>query len=118
VNQNDFPMMLYKAGGAEDIHGGRFHTHIVHDADALEAALADGWHKTTPEAAQASKAAATQGATATAGGEGTDDNAPPTRAELEQKARELNIEFKPNIGDKKLAERIEAALADGADNKE
>jgi len=38
------------------------------------------------------------------------DDAPPTRAELEAKAKELNIEFSPNIGDKKLSERIQAAL--------
>lgn len=38
------------------------------------------------------------------------DDTPPTRAELEAKANELHIEFSPNIGDKKLAERIQAAL--------
>jgi hypothetical protein len=39
------------------------------------------------------------------------DNAAPTRAELEQKANELGVEFSPRLGDAKLAERIEAALA-------
>lgn len=106
-----FPKMLYKAGGPHDIHGGKFDTHIVHDVDELDTALAGGWHKTTPEAkAAAAKPVSTAAASSTAI---PDDNAPPTRAELEQKARELGIDFATNIGDKKLAERIDAALAGG-----
>jgi hypothetical protein len=103
--------MLYKAGGPHDIHGGKFDTHIVHDADELDAALAGGWHKTTSEA----KAAAEKPSTVAASSNAAipDDNAPPTRSELEQKARELGIDFAANIGDKKLAERIDAALAGG-----
>jgi hypothetical protein len=98
---NDFPRMIYKAGGPEEIHGGRFHTHIVHDVDELDAALADGWHLTTPDAADAAAPKPKDEA---------DDDAPATRAELEQKATKLGIEFSPRIGDAKLAERIEAAL--------
>lgn len=99
---NQFPQMLYQTGGTEEIHGGKFATHIVNDQDELDAALADGWHLTTCEA----KAAVEKPA-----GGGLDDNAPPTREELEQKATELGIEFSPRIGDAKLAERIELALA-------
>jgi hypothetical protein len=98
---NDFPRMIYKADGPEEIHGGRFHTHIVHDVDELDAALSDGWHLTTPEAADAAAPKPKDEA----------DDAPATRAELEQKAAELGIEFSPRIGDAKLTERIEAALA-------
>lgn len=96
---NSFPRMLYKAGGVEEIHGGKFATLIVQDATELDAALAGGWYLTTPEA----KAAAVPA-----------DDAAPTRAELEQKATELSVEFSPRIGDAKLAERIEAALTDKA----
>ena len=39
-----------------------------------------------------------------------DEDAAPTRTELEAKATELGIEFHPNIGDRKLADRIDAAL--------
>jgi hypothetical protein len=99
---NDFPRMIYKTGGPEEIHGGRFHTLIVHGADELDAALAAGWFLSTPEAAEAAAPKATTM---------PDDNAPASRAELEQKATELGIEFSPRIGDVKLAERIEAALA-------
>ena len=50
--------MLYKAPGPHEIHGGHFDTLVV-DADeegALEAAVADGWHPTTPAALEALEA--------------------------------------------------------------
>lgn len=114
MNQNEFPRMVYQAGGNEEIHGGRFATNIVNDQDELDAALAGGWHLTTTEAKAAAEKPADVGATGTGAGaadDDKDDNAPPTREELEAKAAELGIEFSPNIGDKKLGERIAAALA-------
>lgn len=108
MNSNEFPRMVYQASGTEEIHGGKFSTNIVNNQDELDAALADGWHLTTPEAKAAAEKPTT---TTTASNTNTDDDAPPTRAELEQKATELGVEFSPRIGDAKLAERIEAALA-------
>jgi hypothetical protein len=111
MNQNDFPRMVYQAGGTEEIHGGRFATHIVNDEDELEAALADGWHLTTCEAkAAAEKPAA--GASA-AGDDGKSDDTPPTRDELKAKATELGLTFPGNVSNAKLFEMIDAALADG-----
>jgi hypothetical protein len=97
----DFPRMVYKAGGAEEIHGGRFSTLIAHDADELESALADGWFLTTPEAVEAAKAPATP-----------DDSVPPTRDEIERKAAELGIKFDGRTSDKKLRYMIAATLED------
>lgn len=111
MNSNDFPRMIYKAGGTEEIHGGRFTTHIVDAQDELDAALADGWHLTTCEAKAAAEKPATTGAAPGAGT--TDDNTPPTRDELKQKATELGLTFAGNISNAKLAEMIDAALADG-----
>lgn len=99
---NDFPRMIYRAGGTEEIHGGRFSTLIVHDDAELDAALADGWHLSTGEAAAPAPAAPAAE---------VPDDAPPSRAELEAKATELGIEFSPRIGDAKLAERIAEKLA-------
>jgi hypothetical protein len=95
---NQFPRMVYKHGGPHEIHGSQFDYLIAEDAEELDAMLADGWHLTTDEARAPAPTQA-------------DDNAPPTRAELEAKATELGIEFSPRIGDAKLAERIDAALA-------
>lgn len=94
---NDFPRMIYRAGGTEEIHGGRFSTLIVHNDDELSAALTEGWHLSTGEAAAPAPAAPVAD---------VPDDTPPTRAELEAKATELGIEFSPRIGDAKLAERI------------
>lgn len=97
---DEFPKMLFKAGGSEELHGGNFHTFIAQDEQDEAAALADGWHLTTPEAVAAvSKSAATE-----------DDEAPPTRAELEAKATELGIKFDGRTTDAKLGEKIAAAL--------
>jgi len=103
---NEFPRMIYRAGGTEEIHGGRFSTLIVHDDEELAAALADGWHVSTCEARDAGQAAAPAPTVAAVPA----DDAPPTRAELESKATELGIEFSPRIGDAKLAERIAEKL--------
>lgn len=94
------PTMLYKSPGPHDIHGGKFDTLVV-DADDVDGALADGWHLTTPNALAASKAKA----------DAPDGDAPPTREELEAKAKELGIEFDGRTGNKSLATKIAAALA-------
>jgi hypothetical protein len=99
-----FPQMLYRAGGSEEIHGGRFATLIVADESALSAALADGWRETTGAALEALHVSPDAPATEPA------DDAPPTRDELEQKARELGIKFDGRTGDKKLASLIAEKL--------
>ena len=108
MNSNEFPRMVYQAGGTEEIHGGRFATHIVHNQDELDAALADDWHLTTTEAKAAHEAALQQA------GDAMDDNAPPTRDELKAKATELGLTFPGNVSNAKLSEMIDAALADGS----
>lgn len=44
--------MFYKCPGEHEMHGGKFDFCIIdaNDEDAVEAALADGWHLTTTEA--------------------------------------------------------------------
>lgn len=107
---DQFPQMLYRAGGAEQIHGGSFATLVVDDAEQLEAALADGWAETTPQALElAAKAAAPTPAEPV-----PDDASEPTRAEIEQKATELGIKFDGRTSDKKLLALIEAATQPGA----
>jgi hypothetical protein len=110
MNQNDFPRMVYQAGGTGEIHGGRFATHIVNDQDELDAALADGWHLSTPEAKAAAEKLSSGGAGANQAN--PDDNAPPTRDELKAKATDLGLTFAGNISTEKLAALVDAALAD------
>lgn len=120
---NRFPQALYIAGGAELIEGRNYTSKLVADEAELDASLADGWHPTTAAAAAAAAAdqasaeriaaqLAEQDKKPGDDGHDDDDDAKPTRAELEQKATELGVEFSPKLGDKKLAERIAAKLAE------
>ena len=110
---NEYPRMLYRAGGAEEIHGGRFATLIVHGDDELAAALAEGWSMTTPEAKAAAAKPAPDASTATATNL-PDDNEPPTRDEMKRKADELGLTYPGNISNANLATMIEAKLAEQA----
>jgi len=110
---DEFPRMLYRAPGAEPIHGSMLATLIVPDADAQAAALADGWSLTTDEAKQIyadAQAAAAAKAAADALAAVTNPDAPPTRAELEQKAAELGLKFDGRTSDRKLRDLIAATL--------
>ena len=90
----EFPRFVFRNGGPHQRPGGSYDHAPVESQEEFDAALKAGWFATLPEAINPPPA----------------DDAPPTRAELEAKAKELGIEFSPNIGDKKLGERIQAAL--------
>ena len=114
---NEYPRMLFKAGGPEQFHGGQFSTLIVHNDDEKADALAAGWQLTTPEALEARQAEQDEAARVAAAklaeqGAAADSTQPPTRAELEQKATELGISFSARLSDKKLGEAIAAKLAE------
>lgn len=86
---DQFPQVLYKAD----------QTRIVLDMDTFQAAIADGWFEQPWEAAEAAKVK-----------EAPKDDAPPTRAELEQKATELGLKFDGRTTDRKLSELIAEKL--------
>lgn len=93
------PTMLYKHPGQHEIHGDKFDYTIV-DADeegAIEAAQAEGWHLTTTEAKSAE--AKVPG-----------DDEPPTRGELEAKAKELGVKFNTKTTDDELGKLIARKL--------
>ena len=97
---DEFPKGLYRQPGADvQTDSGWCAYMVVNDAEQLAAALADGWHDNSPAAAEAAKAPVV-----------ADDNAPPTRAELEQKAAELGLKVDGRWSDKKLSDTIAAAL--------
>lgn len=102
----DFPRMVYKAGGPHEFNDGRFDYTIVDDEEALSGALADGWCMTTADALKHKQPVGESPPEPI----GTLDDAPPTRAELEAKARELKITFDGRTSDTKLGEKIAAAL--------
>lgn len=93
--------MLYKYPGPHDIHGSKFDYVIVNDED-IDAHIGQGWSLTTAQALEAASKPPVN-----------DDDAP-TRAELETKARELNIKFSDKTSDDKLGSLIESRLSKAA----
>ena len=90
---NDYPRMLYRFGGDVELQDGSYATRIV--ADQAEHEAAAGWFLTPAEAKN---------------NQPPDDNAPPTRAELQTKADELGIKADGRWSDKRLSDEIAAKL--------
>lgn len=89
------PTMVLKYPGKHQLQDGCYDWLIV-DESEVDDALKEGWFRTKEEA----KAAYEQPAAEPAA------DAPPTRAELEQKAKELGLKFDGRTTDKKLAALI------------
>lgn len=101
---NDYPRMLFKFPGNEEMHGARFATMIVDDEDAHVLASMDGWADTTTEArAHAEKPKAEPVAPVV--------EAEPDRDALKAEATALGIEFPKNVPTEKLVELIAEAKA-------
>lgn len=90
--------MVYRPGGEHLIHGHQVDYQVI-DADEVDGALADGWFLTAVEAGESVKVEPVVDATT-----------PPTRAELEAKAKDLGIKFDGRTTDKKLGEQIAEKL--------
>jgi len=105
----DFPQALYRQPGRDvQTDSGWCAYKTADNAEDLAAALADGWHATSPAAADAFAASLLPAAPPPI----PDDTAPPTRSELERKAEELGIKVDGRWSDKKLSDTITAALED------
>lgn len=92
----DFPTILYRCPGPYSRPGGTYATLPVADAQALAEAEQAGWMRTMPEAVAGKAAHKAEPA----------DDAPPTRAELEQRAGELGIKVDGRWSDARLAAEI------------
>ncbi len=95
--------MVFKVPGKHVRPNGTYDFTGVSNAEELAAKLKEGWFLTLAEAIEPKKetfVATTE----------TDDTAPPTRQELEQKATELGIKFDGRFSDKKISQLIEEAL--------
>lgn len=90
------PTMVLKYPGKHQLQDGLYDWLIV-DESEVEEALKEGWFRTKEEAKAAHEAVPVAAPVS--------DGAP-TRAELEQKAKELEIKFDGRTTDKKLAALI------------
>lgn len=94
----EFPRLVYKGPATHQ---------LVENDEQVDAALADGWFLTVPEAVSGVAAKLAEPV------KPADDDAPPSRAELEAKATELGVAFTGKTSDKKLSDAIAAKLAEG-----
>ena len=101
VADDQFPTLVYKGKGPHSRAGGTYDYVAANDQEELDAKLADGWFTTLPEAIDAHDKPVVK----------SEDNAPPTRKELEVKAKELGIQFGKKTTGAELSAAITAALA-------
>jgi len=109
----EFSALVYRSPGP---HRGpsvkSFDCRGVKSQEELEAKLASGWFRTLAEAVNPETKAVNAIKTEPAAPEITreEENSPPTRTELEQKATELGIKFDGRTGNKRLLILINTKL--------
>lgn len=107
---SNFPTIMYRVPGPhKKPRGGTYRTTGAVDKAEFDALLKKGWFPSYEEAA-AGKIANEIIKAAEAFEDAVDEVSDPTRDELETKAKELGVSFNARTSDKKLAERIAAAL--------
>lgn len=103
----EFPTLVYRDGGPHQRPGGTFDYRPVNDKQQLQAALAEGWHCSVPEAIEAGRKPAPEPAAQVAPDQSPPQNSgPPDRQALEAQAKQLGIRFDGRTTDRKLAEAI------------
>jgi hypothetical protein len=105
-----FPVFLYQCPGTWSGDGFTFGARLANDQGEFDAAVSEGWYPTVPQAVEAWRKPV-QVSIPPAPVSVPDDNAPPTREELEAKATELGIEFDGRHKDSTLMKKIDDALA-------
>ena len=112
----NLPTTLYKSPGSFKIPGTRDSYRYVaaKTQEELDHYMANGWFATRDEAIAARNAPLASPATLNTSSAPSqppaEEVAPPTRAELEQKAQELGINFTERTSDAKLSKAILKAL--------
>ncbi len=121
----DYPVFVYRCPGAYFGPDSTTYDALgVNDDEQFAAALADGWSESLVKAVliylneSGSDDSVGNVVSDVSAGEAeenselnaNDESAPPTRAELEEKAGELGIKFDGRTTDRKLLEKIEEVL--------
>lgn len=105
----NYPTLVYKSPGKLRHRSGKTYKYMgVANEDELNRAIADGWNVSKEDAINGKPAELPDHVI---------ENAPPTRAEMETKAKQLGVKFDGRTSDKKLLMLIEKALenSDGLD---
>ena len=107
-----FPVLLYQYPGPSSGNGVTFATRPANDQAEYDAAVSDGWHPTVPQAVEAwREPVAAAPPIPVPPSVPLPDDAPPTRAEIEAKCKELGIPVHHKHNDATLLKKIDDALA-------
>ena len=107
----EFPTILYRVPGTWPAKGFTFATKPANNVDEYDAAVADGWHPSVPLAEEAwRKPVAKEITSPLPPSVPLPDDAPPTRAEIEAKCKELGIAVHHKHSDATLLRKIDDAL--------
>lgn len=106
------PTIVYRVPGEHWGPNGTTYEYLgITSVEALNKALSEGWSLTLADAAEA-KSLPVYELNAV---DIADDDAPPTRKELEAQATKLGLKFDGRTSDAKLLANIELALTNGVD---
>ena len=107
---SDFPTIMYRVPGPHRKPRGGFYAYKgAADKAEFDALLKKGWFPSYEEAVAGKRAEEIVEAVSDLNND-IDEVSEATREELEQWAKDLGVSFNSRTSDKKLAERIEAAL--------
>src|SRR3990167_11110301 len=108
----EFPRTVFKNHGPIERAGGTFSALLIDGREAFENALEDGWYENLAVAIDPPKKVEPEKLEDLEPPDEKDpeSEAPPTRLELEAKAKELGIRFDGRYSDKGLTAMIEKAL--------
>jgi hypothetical protein len=109
----EFPVIVYKDKGKYQRPKGTYDFCGANNQEELDQKLSEGWFLTLEEATTPAKPVEKPSPEPQKPvfEPVLDDDAPPTREELETKATELGIKFDGRYSDKRIAQLIDEALA-------
>jgi hypothetical protein len=104
----EYPAFVYRKADKARQDGSKFDTLLVHNDDERKSALDVGWADDVLQALAPKQKTVVVDEPVRV----PDDDAPPTRAELESKATELGLKFDGRTSDRKLCLMIDEALGE------
>jgi len=104
----EYPAFVYRKADKARQDGSKFETLLVHNDDERQIALDEGWADDVLQALSSKQKPVVVNEPVRV----PDDDAPPTRAELESKATELGLKFDGRTSDRKLGLMIAEALGE------
>ena len=104
----EYPAFVYRKADKARQDGSKFETLLVHNDDERQIALEEGWADDVLQALSSKQKPVVVNEPVRV----PDDDAPPTRAELESKATELGLKFDGRTSDRKLGLMIAEALGE------